>query len=155
MKIKKFFFVWLSNKVNKNFEILEPFSDTTNSWKFISDIENEISEKNIYKTNLVKWVPLWRNLKIRYPNLEEKTEWLKVLIEEIEKWNPKIIFLFWKEVSDFILKNLKMEKISENKYLYNWIFIILELHPSYVLVYKRKEKENFKNRIIFEINNIK
>lgn len=149
------FFVWLSNKKDKNFQILEPFSELTNSGKFISEIEKEVLEKNsvikIYKTNLVKWVPLDKNLKIRYPNNFEKAEWFQVLLQEIELLRPKKIFLFWKEVSDFFIKNLDLEKISENKYLYWEILIIFEFHPSYILVYKNKEKENFKQRVINEI----
>lgn len=146
-------FVWLSHKFDKNWNILEAFCNSTNSWKIISQIEEWCKWVSIYKTNLVKWVPI-ENGKIRYPNIDEKKDWLQELLKEIFLINPKIVYLFWKQVSDYIIKNLDLEKISDLEYKLWKISFILTYHPSYIYIYRKKEVKNYIWNIISKISKI-
>lgn len=133
------FFVWLSHKLWKNWDVLDAFCDSTQSWKIISDIIiSSQKEDFIYKMNLVSWVPINEKWKIRYPDIDEKEAWLKDLIDKISLFKPKIVFLFWKQVSDFVIKKSKLEKMSDNEYKYWETIVIFAPHPSYIAVYKRK-----------------
>lgn len=146
-------FVWLSYKLDKQWKLLEAFSDTTNSWKVISQLEESCEGVSIYKTNLVQWVPLDEEWKIRYPNAKEKEKWLNNLLEEIEKIKPKIVYLFWKQVSDFVIKKLDVEKKSDFEYTQWDITFVLAHHPSYMYIYKRKKLDNYIENIIIQIQN--
>lgn len=110
------FFVGLSHKLWKSWEILEAFSNTTNSGKLINKIILQCPQIPIYQTNLVKGAPLDQNRKIRYPNLEEKEKWTAILQQEIHNFSPKIVVLFGKQVSDMVIKRLQSTKISPTKY---------------------------------------
>lgn len=143
-------FVWLSYKLDKNGKILEAFCDSTNSWKVITELEKWCQWISIYKTNLVKWVPL-KDGKIRYPNADEKKDWLQKLQDEILVVNPKVVYLFWKIVSDYIIKHLNLEKISDFEYKFWNVVFILARHPSYIYIYKRKEIDNYIWDIIAKI----
>lgn len=145
------FFVWLSYKLGKDWTVLEAFCNTTNSWKIITNITSICWLDWIYKTNLVKWVPLDENRKIRYPNKIEKNDWIDILIREINLFKPRFVFLFWKQVSDFVLKKLNPIKISENEYRYWETIFVLSEHPSYIAVYKRKQIDNYTSWIIERI----
>ena len=147
-------FVWLSYKLNKQWEVLKAFSDTTNSWKVISQLEESCEGVSIHKTNLVQWVPLDEEWKIRYPNAKEKEKGLNNLLEEIEKIKPKIVYLFWKQVSDFVIKKLYVEKKSDFEYTQWDITFVLAHHPSYMYIYKRKELDNYIQNIVQQIQNI-
>lgn len=147
------YFLWLSHKIWKDWKVLEAFCNSTNSWKIINLIIDKCNSRlNIYKTNLVRWVPLDNKSKIRYPNENEKLVWLQRLKREISVFKPKIVYVFWKQVSDFVLKKLELKKISNTEYSnWNTIFILAE-HPSYMAVYKRKQIDEYvlkiSNRII-------
>lgn len=65
------FFIWLSYKLDREWNILEAFSAKTASWKILQDIKDK-SWKNIVMLNLVQWVPLDKNWKVRYPSNVEK-----------------------------------------------------------------------------------
>jgi len=146
-------FVWLSYKKDKNGNILDAFCDSTNSGKVISKIEELCQWISIHKTNLVKWVPL-KEWKIRYPNIDEKKDWIQKLLNEISVVNPKVVYLFWKQVYDFVKKTLDLEKISDYEYkLWNIIFILAH-HPSYIYIYKRKEMDEYINTIVLRIQEI-
>lgn len=138
----KVIFVWLSYKLDKNGKILEAFCESTNSWKIISKLEEWCKWINIYKTNLVKWVPL-KDGKIRYPNVDEKKDWLQKLLGEISVVNPKVVYLFWKQVSDYIIKHLDLERISDLEYKFWNVTFVYAHHPSYIYIYKRKEIDNY------------
>lgn len=149
----KVIFVWLSYKLDKNGEMLEAFCDSTNSWKVINKLEKGCWWISIYKTNLVKWVPI-KEGKIRYPNADEKKDWLQKLLNEISIINPKVVYLFWKQVSDYIINNLDLEKISDFEYKFWNVTFILAYHPSYIYIYKRKEIDNYVWGIISKISEI-
>lgn len=141
MKKKLIFFVWISNKYSKNWEILEAFSSETNSWKIIDKLESFSEWCEVYKTNLVSIVPLDENNKIRYPNFIEKEYWLKILEEKIKQLFPDLIILFWKQVYDFVISKTSIEKS----------IFIYAYHPSYIAVYKRKEEEKYINDLVDKI----
>jgi uracil-DNA glycosylase len=63
-------------------------------------------------------VPLDSHHKIRYPNIAEKESGRKILEEEIRKFNPKFVYLFGKQVSDFLLKKVPVKKITNDEYIY-------------------------------------
>ena len=150
LPVSQVLFVGLSYKLNKNWQILEAFCDSTNSWKVIQKLEEWCSWISVHKTNLVKWVPL-NNGKIRYPNSKEKEEWLCKLLEEILVIKPQVVYLFGKQVSDFIIKNTELEKVSNFEYNFWNIIFVLAYHPSYMYIYKRKELDNYVNWIVLRI----
>lgn len=146
------FWVGLSAVKMKNVFNETPLSDSTKSGKLIKEIELENSDYRHYRTNLVKCVPLNLEGKIRYPNIEEKQNCSEYLKNEIFYLKPKIVFLLGKLVSDQVVKKiLKTKKYSlgEN-YCYNYylnnegIAFVPIHHPSYMLIYKRKELDKYK-----------
>lgn len=136
------YFVWLSHKASKSWEVLDAFCKSTNSGKIISELEDKCCNIHIYKTNLVRWVPLI-NSKIRYPNQDEKKNGLRRFIKEIFIFQPKIVYLFWKEVSDFVIQKIKPYKLNNQEYTYWETIFILAEHPSYIAVYKRKQTKEY------------
>lgn len=145
-KEKLIFFVWISNKYWRTWELLEAFSLETNSWKIVDKLISNLDWYDTYKTNLVSIVPLDENNKIRYPNHNEKENWLKILEKEILKLSPDLIVLFWKQVYDFVSK---YSLINKEK-------LIFAYHPSYIRVYKRNTQEyyisNLVDKIKFKLN---
>lgn len=147
------FLVWLSHKLWKNWDVLDAFCDSTNSWKIISDVISSCNNwSSIHNLNLVSWVPISENGKIRYPDISEKEAWLQDLILKIELYKPKIVFLFWRQVSDFVIKKLKLEKLSDTEYKYWETIFVLADHPSYIAVYKRKTISDYISLISNRIN---
>jgi len=139
--------VWvgLSSKKVENIETAIPLQDDTNTGKIIADIEKNCYGVQFYKTNLVKCLPLKDNGKLRYPSNLECFLCYPNLLDEIKKIKPLIIFLLGNKVSNFILTKLE---IKTPKFSYNYekfhnkgIWYIPIHHPSYIAVYKRKEKE--------------
>lgn len=141
MKKKLIFFVWISNKHWKDWELLEAFSAETNSGKLLNKLEYCLESCEIYKTNLFNWVPLDEKWKIRYHNNEEKLEWLNELQEKIRNLNPDLIILFWKQVYDFVLKYCLLDKKK----------LLFAYHPSYISVYKRNMQEEYINDLLEKI----
>lgn len=141
------FLVGLSHKANKTWEVLEAFCDSTNSWKIINTLIKRCKNTTIFKSNLVKWVPIDESNKIRYPSNDEKLQGLSRLVREINIFKPKKVCLFGKHVSDFAIKNLKTTKLSDNEYLYNETIFVLADHPSYIAVYRRKFVDEYVNNL--------
>lgn len=141
------FFVWLSHKLWKDWQVLEAFCESTNSWKIINGIINSCSWIPIYKTNLVRWVPINTKGKIRYPDNDEKEKGLDYLMTEINNFKPKLVYLFWKQVYDFIIKKLELKKINDFEFSYWDTTFILADHPSYIAVYKRKQTDVYVSKI--------
>lgn len=137
--------VGLSAKKVNNLEKGYPLSEDTNSGKIINEIENTLPNIKFYKTNLVKCLPLDNNEKIRYPNKQEMNACINNLIKEIEILKPKIVFLLGNKVSSFVEKYLEKNNIELNTYLKK-----VE-HPSYIYVYKRKNKQEYINKIATDI----
>jgi uracil-DNA glycosylase len=148
------FWVGLSAVKVESTKNSKPLANTTNSGKLIQEIEHKNKEVGFYKTNLVKCLPL-EGGKIRYPNKGEMRACCKHLDSEITAFKPKLVFLLGKQVADFVTEN-KESKYSEGfKYetykRENTIYVPVH-HPSYILVYKRKQIEHYINGITQVIN---
>ncbi len=144
------FWVGLSAvQIDDSDEMKVPLSPTTRSGKLIQTIEERsLDDIKFYKTNLVKCLPLNEN-KIRYPELIEMNKCYPNLINELSILNPKIVFLLGKQVAKFVLKKHKIsiggygENFKYESYLINDVLYIPIHHPSYILVYKRKNINDY------------
>ena len=134
IKMEKIVFIGVSNKKDK-----EPFDISTNSGKIIHDIIKELNY-DCYKLNLVPYVPLTKEGKLRYPTKEEIKESMPLLKKELREINPNCII----SLGNVVSKELKKIKEYQN-------IILFENHPSYIYVYKRKELDEYKKRIIEKI----
>lgn len=141
--------IGLSAKKVENIENDYPLSENTNSGKIIKEVETMLPNIKYYKTNLVKCLPLDENGKLRYPSTEEMNACINNLIKEIEYLKPKIVFLLGNNVTQFIDSYIKKNNIKINTNLKK------VAHPSYIYVYKRKNKQEYINMLINHINNIK
>jgi len=139
------FWVGLSAvQINDDDEYQIPLSPSTRSGKLIEDIENACENGVTFlKTNLVKCLPL-NEKKIRYPEKLEMDKCYPNLTNELEVYNPKVVFLLGRQVATFVLKKygFKLKGLGVNfEYEFfetdNTLFIPVH-HPSYILVYKRK-----------------
>ena len=126
-----------------------PLAPSTNSGALIQKIEEPLKNNfSIYKTNLVKCLPL-NGSKIRYPSKQEMKRCYGNFKDEIAILKPSIIFLLGKQVSSFVLSQHGIKNFSFDKnYNYSGVYLqeILYVpihHPSYVLIYKRKQLDNY------------
>jgi DNA polymerase len=136
------FWVGLSAK-RVNFYNEKPLSPSTNSGSILCTVEERCSGIGMYRTNLVKCLPLNESGKLRYPNKAEIDICLPNLRAEINELSPQIIFLLGGKVIDAVSKSysLSLEKWSEFNYTateYDDKYFVPVHHPSYVYVYKRK-----------------
>lgn len=142
---KKSYVMWvgLSAKKVNNVLLSKPLDENTNSGSIIKKIENSLSNYTFYKTNLVKCLPLNEKGKLRYPTKDEMDACIENLLNEIDYIKPKIIFLLGHKVHDYITKYLKVNNIN-----YSGIKIYYIEHPSYIYVYKRKNIDDYINKIV-------
>lgn len=143
------FWVGLSAVKVECTEIESPLSVNTNSGKLIAEIENRIENTGFYRTNLVKCLPL-QDGKIRYPKKQEMKSCCHHLAVEISEFRPKLVFLLGKQVGVFITedKNLKLPEGYSYKPFFKGDTVYVPVHhPSYILVYKRKQVESYINGI--------
>jgi len=150
-KLKKSHAFWVGLSAVQFDEDVEklPLSPLTNSGKLIEKIEapfdNDIS---FYKTNLVKCLPL-RGDKIRYPVEHEMEKCFPNFQYELKKLKPSVVFLLGKQVCSFVMKKLSKNDISLNEnfqydsFTLNNISFFPIHHPSYILVYKRKNLQQY------------
>lgn len=122
-----------------------PLSPQTRSGALVDEIERPLRGKiSFYKTNLVKCVPL-KDGKIRYPVEQEMSKCFSNFSFELEILKPEVVFLLGKQVASFVMKQFNVRDINlpENfKYKpieYNDTLFVPIHHPSYMLVYKRKQ----------------
>ncbi len=125
-----------------------PLSPSTNSGSILCSVEELCNGISMYRTNLVKCLPLNEVGKLRYPNKNEIDLCLPNLQIEIEALAPQIIFLLGGKVIDAIGRyySLAFEKWSDFDYIpthyKNFCFIPVH-HPSYIYVYKRKRINDY------------
>lgn len=127
-----------------------PLSPTTRTGALISTIEETLkTEISFYKTNLVKCVPLKDDGKIRYPIEHEMEKCFPNFQFELDALKPSVVFLLGKQVATFVMKKMGVKAITfpENfKYkpieINNTFFVPIH-HPSYMLVYKRKQLNSY------------
>lgn len=145
---------WVGLSAVKVLDVNEekPLSLKTNSGKLISLIEKNCNTEKFYKTNMVKCLPL-KDGKIRYPNKQEMRSCFKNFYLETKMFNPKIVFLLGKQVSNFICEEFNLDEVKlDEEFTYkilkiNNITYIPVHHPSFILVYKRKKVEKYINKI--------
>ncbi len=123
-----------------------PLSPTTSSGRLILEIEEQTTDVEFYKTNLVKCLPTEHG-KIRYPKFEEMSSCYGNLEKEISRIRPRLVFLLGKQVSSFVNGNNRSELITQNRNLEirresETIFVSIH-HPSYIQVYKRKTMKKY------------
>ena len=152
------FFVGISAKIAKSDDEM-PLSPTTNSGMLIQKVEELCPNIGIYKTNLVKCVPLDDDGKLRYPTKEEINHCFENLLVELQEIKPKIVFLLGNKVISTIESHMKVKfsKWDGFDFQYkkiNGIYYIPIQHPSYIYVYKRKQIEEYVNAIVQSINKI-
>ncbi len=146
------FFVGLSAVQVACVESEVPFSKSTRSGALLRDIVESGCEDDIYFTNAVKCLPL-KEGKIRYPAKSEMESCFPNFEIELNVYNPKKLVLFGKQVSDYIVKRLNAS--SDHKqpvsgvtfYSTASLTIMATPHPSYILIYKRKNINWYINTI--------
>jgi uracil-DNA glycosylase family 4 len=126
-----------------------PLSPLTNSGKLIEKIENPFdNDISFYKTNLVKCLPL-RGDKIRYPLEHEMEKCFRNFEYELEMLKPTTVFLLGRQVGSFVMKKLSEkdipldENFNYDSFSFNNIGFFPIHHPSYILVYKRKNLQSY------------
>ena len=149
LKKSNVFWVGLSAVQFEDDEEKLPLSPLTPTGSLIQRIEHSYNnEITFYKTNLVKCVPL-KDGRIRYPFEHEMEKCFPNFEWELEYLSPNTVFLLGKQVANFVLKKLANYKPSLNEeFRYNPVEIngvcfIPVHHPSYVLVYKRKNLNQY------------
>lgn len=147
------FWVGLSAVAFSEEEDRVPLSPTTRSGALIAEIENGFPDSSFfYKTNLVKCLPLKEN-KIRYPIAKEMEKCFPNLTAEVEELKPKVIFLLGKQVATFVLSRFGIthfsldEEFNYQGYEEGEITYVPIHHPSYVLIYKRKNVKTYIEQI--------
>jgi uracil-DNA glycosylase len=136
-----------------------PLSPLTASGSLIHEVEAPLREQlSFYKTNIVKCAPL-KGDKLRYPLGHEMEKCFPNFEWELKFLQPRIVFLLGRQVADFVLKKFDLPKSSFNE---NFCYQPLEIdntlfvpvhHPSYILVYKRKQLESYINGLRLMIIN--
>lgn len=127
--------------VNKNY----PLENNTSSGKIIEEIEKKRDDLTFYKTNLVKCLPLNEEGKLRYPTENEMEMCIKNLLMEIRELKPRVVFLLGNNVSKFVTQYCEKNSIKTD------VKVFSVEHPSYICVYKRKNKDAYIKKIIDEI----
>lgn len=147
-------FLGMSAVKIKEGKIQEPLAKDTRTGGVIEEIE-KLAKKKVWKSNMVKCLPLDRNYIIRAPKKIEMETCYENYSYEIKIRNPKIVVLLGKDVSSFILeKEIIFPELDENfKYEYvekEGIKYLAVHHPSYIL----KKKQNIRERYKFVIANL-
>jgi len=154
---KGVFFVGLSAVKTHNIESDEPFSERTRSGDLLRSISDDLEDKAVYFTNIVKCLPL-NNNKIRYPTKLEMESCLDNFKHELDILKPEKIVLFGKKVADYFCRYFDAEKnnnLLDGFSIYSWnnIPLLFSPHPSYILIYKRKQLESYKQSIFTFLEN--
>ncbi len=143
----KVFWVGLSaKKTASNDE--KPLSPTTNSGSVLCSVEDRCEGVGMYRTNLVKCLPLDDAGKLRYPNKKEIDLCLPNLSSEIDELLPQIIFLLESIVVDAVSRyySLTFDKWNGFNYVttkFKKMFFVPVHHPSYIYVYRRKRMDEY------------
>lgn len=139
--------VGLSAKKASNAEVIAPLHVSTRTGKLVAEIEAQCHHVCFYKTNLVNFPPMDHEGKLRYPTLEECELCYPEFQDELQATDPRIVLLLGHKTATFILDNLglPMPMLSFDYHAVErggrWYVPIH--HPSYIMVYKRKEKEKY------------
>ena len=148
-------FIGISSQKNSLQKIFQPLDISTNSGKFITQLETALPNQTSHKTNLIKCAPLLPSGKIRYPTNKEINSCFPHLEKEIKSVQPKIIIPLGKQVTTYFSKHFQipLKKYHPTK-LENFTILPID-HPSYLMIYKRKNLEDYRNKIIKLIQSVK
>lgn len=141
------FWVGLSAK-KRTAEDEKPLAPSTNSGSILCSVEERCDGIGMYRTNLVKCLPLDDAGKLRYPNKREIDLCLPNLRSEINELSPQIVFLLGGKVIDAISRSYSLSFGKWNEFDYavtkqnNTYFVPIH-HPSYIYVYKRKRIDEY------------
>lgn len=149
-KVEECDVMWVGLSAKQVDDVLDeiPLSATTRSGKLINEVESEVNGCKFYKTNVVKCLPLNNKGKLRYPTKKEMELCIVNLKREIELLKPKIIILLGNNVIQSVEKSMQITFDKFNDYEYklykqdDYSFLPIH-HPSYISVYKRKNKEAY------------
>jgi len=138
------FWVGLSAVAFNDEDHKTPLSPSTRSGALVAEIESSFGDSlSFYKTNVVKCLPLKKD-KIRYPMQHEMEKCYPNLEAETKQLRPKVVFLLGKQVASFVLSKLNLtqytldENFKYDVFSIDGVFYVPIHHPSFVLVYKRK-----------------
>ncbi|MCC6463048.1 MAG: uracil-DNA glycosylase family protein [Saprospiraceae bacterium] len=144
LKISTIFWVGLSAVKFGDQDEKLPLSALTASGSLIHAIEQPFRHKlTFYKTNLVKCAPM-EGYKLRYPLEHEMSKCFSNFQWELNELKPTTVFLLGKQVASFVLKKLSHHKPAFDENFHYHFFEIGGInfipihHPSYILVYQRK-----------------
>lgn len=147
LKNANIMWVGLSAKKAIGVDNFTPLHADTNTGKLVAEIEAQCPRTTFYKTNLVKFPPLDSKGKLRYPTFEECTLCYPELQIELQVVGPRIVLLLGNKTATFVLNQfgLQMPKLSYEyqvfEYEGRWYVPIH--HPSYIMVYKRKGRDQY------------
>lgn len=117
-----------------------PLDNCTKSGRLVSYMEEIAKEKGytLYRTNLVKCVPLDEKHRLRYPTPHEIDVCFENLLQEIDQLDPRIIILFGKLVRTALERSgiIRTEESENSQFLiqrtHNRCYVAT-YHPSYVM----------------------
>lgn len=149
------FWVGLSAVLFEEGVVPRPLSPLTPSGSLIDRIEESLRKDiQFYKTNIVKCVPLSKEKrKIRYPLEHEMEKCFPNFESELKVLTPKVVFLLGKQTASFVMKKLGIKNFSladdfkYSSFRIGGVQFIPIHHPSYILVYKRKELDLYIEQI--------
>ncbi|MGB8815682.1 MAG: uracil-DNA glycosylase family protein [Minisyncoccia bacterium] len=148
MKDKKtIMWVGISAKKDTSSKKSMPLNADTKTGKLVAEIEGQCSSLFFYKTNLVKFAPLDSKGKLRYPTFDECAKYYPKLLKEIKEIKPRVVFLLGNKTAKFVMNQLGFTsaKLSYKFQVYEYkkVWYVPIHHPSYIMVYKRKEKDQY------------
>ena len=144
----KILFVWEAPWADEDKQ-WKPF--VGRSWKFLTNILEEINlyrDEDYYITNIVKCRPPNN----RDPKQEEIQACSLYLLEQLNKWNFKIIVTLWRFSMNFFIPDLQISKdhgkiFKITSFLWqefkNWLYLLPSYHPA-VALYNPSKKEEIK-----------
>jgi uracil-DNA glycosylase len=128
----------------------EPFSASTRSGQLMREIGEGF---DCYYTNLVKCLPL-KDGKLRYPTEKELEVCFGNFELELQSLGPRKVVLLGKQVSDFVagrlglrFKGAKVGDLEFQTARLGGTEYLSAYHPSYVLIYRRRQLEEYKSSI--------
>lgn len=152
------YFIGLSSKPN-----CAHLAPETKTGQIINQIIDRIPSVSIVKSNLVRATPIDPSGKLRYPTLTEMKIGWEELKYEIDFFSPLLIVLLGQQVSCFLRSQIGIQPIKSNlpcDYSYQPYFspstsIILSVHhPSFIYVYRRKDIDDYINKVALLITSI-
>jgi DNA polymerase len=136
-------FVGLSAVKSIDGERSEPLSDQTRSGALLRQLVSQVPTHPAYFTNLVKCVPL-QNGKIRYPSREEMDACLDNLLREFQTVSPERIILLGRHVR----WTKSHDPVGSAVGVYGDVLLMAAYHPSFMLIYRRRQIETYKQSVL-------